>query len=100
MSTISIRLPDEIERQLDDEAARSHKSKSEIAREAIADYVVRAEKKRFMAELAAEMRNAYARPDARRAAIKASEDAVDDGLDAILKAERAAGINPAEKWWR
>lgn len=100
MSAISIRLPDDIERQLDEEAARSHRSRSEVAREAIADYIVRMEKKRFMAEMAEEMRNAYARPDARRAAIKASEDSMDDGLDAIIKAERAAGINPADKWWR
>ncbi len=100
MSTISIRLPDDIERQLDSEAARTHKSRSEVAREAIADYVVRAEKKRFMTELADEMRDAYAKPGARREATKEAEDAVDDGLDAIVKAERAAGIDPAEKWWR
>lgn len=100
MSTISIRLPDDIERQLDMEAERTHKSRSEVAREAIAEYVVRAEKKRLMSELAAEMREAYGKPEIRREATEMAEDAVDDGLDKIVKAERAAGIDPARKWWR
>ncbi len=100
MSIISIRLPDEIERQLDEEAERSHKSRSEVARLAIADYIVRAEKQRFMSELVGEMRGAYGNPDIRREAVETAKEAVDDGLDEVIKAERAAGMDPAGKWWR
>jgi hypothetical protein len=35
----------------------------------------------------------------RRGALEISEDKTDDGLDAIIAAERAAGIEPDEKRW-
>lgn len=52
MSLVSIRLPDEVEAQLTREAQRAQRPKSEIARDAIVDYLQRAERERFQAELA------------------------------------------------
>lgn len=100
MTAISLRLPDHIEAQLKEEARIEGKSQSEIARIAIVEYLQRREKERFMAELVAEMRIAYSNPDIRREALEMAEDLVDDGLDAVIAAERAAGIDPDEKWWR
>lgn len=100
MTTISLRLPDHIEAQLKEEARIESKSQSEIARIAIVEYLQRREKERFMAELVEEMRTAYSNPDIRREALEMAEDLVDDGLDAVIAAERAAGIDPDEKWWR
>nr|WP_298411098.1 ribbon-helix-helix protein, CopG family [uncultured Halomonas sp.] len=51
MAAISLRLPDEIETLLATEAEREGRSRSEIVREAIADYVVRRERERFMGEV-------------------------------------------------
>lgn len=100
MTAISLRLPDDIESQLKAEARLEGKTQSEIARLAIMEYLARREKERFMAELAAEMRTAYSNPEIRREALEIAEDLVDDGLDAIIASEPAAGIDPDEKWWR
>lgn len=100
MTAISLRLPDDIEANLKAEAQLEGKTQSEIARQAITEYLARREKERFMAEMVSEMRTAYANPDIRREALEIAEDLVDDGLDAIIAAERTAGIDPDEKWWR
>jgi len=68
MSLVSIRLPDEVEAQLAREAARTQRPKSEIARDAIVDYLARTERERFLAEIARAARN---RGDADAAAIAA-----------------------------
>jgi len=52
MSIVSIRLPDEIELSLTREAELTHRAKSEIARDAIADYLKRLERRRFLDEIA------------------------------------------------
>lgn len=52
MSTVSIRLPDDLDRILNREAERSSRPKSEIARDAIADYLTRMERDRFLADIA------------------------------------------------
>jgi predicted transcriptional regulator len=52
MSIISLRLPDELERLLAREAELEQKGRSEIAREAIADYLARRERERFLGEIA------------------------------------------------
>ena len=45
--TFSIRLPEEIERLLDEEAVRSARNRSDVVREAIAEYVARREREQF-----------------------------------------------------
>jgi predicted transcriptional regulator len=52
MSIVSIRLPDHIELSLTREAERTQRAKSDIAREAIADYLQRQERDRFLHEIA------------------------------------------------
>jgi predicted transcriptional regulator len=51
MTAISLRLPDDIEAQLKAEAQLAGKTQSEIARQAIMEYLARREKERFMAEM-------------------------------------------------
>lgn len=48
MSLISLRLPDDLEAKLNREAVASKRAKSEIARAAIAEYLARQERDRFM----------------------------------------------------
>jgi predicted transcriptional regulator len=52
MSTVSIRLPDDLELILNREAERTRRPKSEIARDAIADYLTRMERDRFLSDIA------------------------------------------------
>ncbi len=70
MSLVSIRLPDDVEARLAHEAERAQRPKSEIARDAIVDYLQRVERERFLTEIA---RAARARGD-------------DEGLDAAREA--------------
>lgn len=100
MTAISLRLPDEIETRLSNEARIEGRPRSEIARAAIVEYLERREKERFMAELVEEARRAYAVSEIRLEALEIANDTVDDGLDAVIADERAAGIDPGEKWWR
>jgi len=100
MTAISLRLPDDIETRLNQEARAEGKSRSEIARLAITEFLTCREKERFMAEMVAAARALTADPAARRESLEIANDLPDDGLDAIIAAEIAAGINPDEKWWR
>lgn len=52
MSLVSIRLPDDVEARLTREAARTQRPKSEIARDAIVDYLARIDRERFLADIA------------------------------------------------
>ncbi len=100
MTAISLRLPDEIETRLTREAGLEGRPRSEIARAAIVEYLERREKERFMVELVAAAQALADDPEARQEALEIANDLVDDGLNAIIAAERAAGIDPDEKWWR
>jgi predicted transcriptional regulator len=47
MPTLSLRLPDDVDARLDHEAGVSLRPKSEIARQAITDFLLRLERERF-----------------------------------------------------
>ena len=100
MSALSLRLPDEFDTRLEEEARLAGKTRSEIARQAIAEFLDRREKERFMAEMVAAAQALAADPAARREALEMADDLVDEGLDAIIASEISAGIDPDEKWWR
>jgi len=51
MSSFNVRLPEDLEQRLSREAQLSHRSRSELAREAIRDYLTRLERDRFMERL-------------------------------------------------
>ncbi|GIK35053.1 MAG: hypothetical protein BroJett010_16120 [Gammaproteobacteria bacterium] len=52
MSLISIRLPEELDAQLNREAETSQRPKSEVARQAIVEYLARRERDRFLGAIA------------------------------------------------
>jgi metal-responsive CopG/Arc/MetJ family transcriptional regulator len=98
MSAISLRLPEELETRLDGEAALEGVSRSELARKAIADYLERRERERFMEELVAEARAAYADEAIRKEAVEMAEDFLpldNEALDLAVSEE-----NQNEKWWK
>jgi len=100
MAAISLRLADEIEARLSEEARIEGCPRSEVARAAILEYLERREKQRFMKELVDEARRAYADPVIRRESMEIAEEGMDDLPERITTDERAAGIDPGEKWWR
>jgi metal-responsive CopG/Arc/MetJ family transcriptional regulator len=100
MTAISLRLPDEIESRLTEEARIEGCPRSEVARAAIVEYLERREKERFMAEMVSAAQALAADPVARRESLEIANEFPDDDLDTIIASEVAAGIDPDEKWWR
>jgi predicted transcriptional regulator len=100
MSALSLRLPDDFDNRLEEEARLEGKTRSEIARQAIAEFLERREKERFMAEMVAAAQALAADTAARREALEIANEFPNDDLDAIIASEVAAGIDPDEKWWR
>jgi predicted transcriptional regulator len=63
MSVISLRLPQDLEAQLEKEARLTSRPRSEVARDAIADYLARVERERFLASLEAAARKLASDPE-------------------------------------
>jgi metal-responsive CopG/Arc/MetJ family transcriptional regulator len=76
MAAFSLRLPDDLESRLDDEAQREGVARSEIARAAIAEFLARKERQRTIAAFVAEARVAYANPKIRKDALVLAEEAL------------------------
>lgn len=93
MPAFSLRLPDELDHRLEEEAQREGVSRSEVARHAIHDYLVRRERERFMAELVAEAQAGYANECIRGEALRLAEDGLN--LDDEV-GERSSD----ERWWQ
>ena len=100
MSNLSVRLPPDITRELDREAELCGKSRSDLVREAVGEYVTRQQRKRLLAQLASEMRNGYRDAAARRESLEIADSTAGDGLAAIVADELAAGLDPDEQWWK
>jgi predicted transcriptional regulator len=104
MGTLSIRLPDALDRQLQEEARLAEKTRSELVRDLVADYLARRERERFMAELAAAARALANDPEAVAESLEIAEDFLPLDNEALDLAE---GRQPGEprpeetegKWW-
>lgn len=110
MSTLNLRLTDQIDQQLSQEAQRENRTRSEVAREALAWYLTEMEKNRFMNQLVEEARAAYSNKDIRREALEIAEEflpAENEALDIAEgrqtnkpRAGKSKSGNPGEKWWK
>ncbi|MBK6958334.1 MAG: ribbon-helix-helix protein, CopG family [Nitrosomonas sp.] len=105
MSMLNIRLTDQIEQQLSEEARRENRTRSEIARDALTWYLTEIEKKRFMDQLLEEAREAYANEKIRQEAREIAEEFLpleSEVLDIAedLKSGKLQHEAPGEKWWK
>lgn len=105
MSMLNIRLTDQIEQQLSEEARRENRTRSEIARDALTWYLTEIEKKRFMDQLLEEAREAYANENIRQEAREIAEEFLpleNEVLDIAedLKSGKLQHEAPGEKWWK
>ena len=90
MSVISLRLPEDLEAKLEEEARLSSRPRSEIARDAIADYLVRLERERFLANLEAAARNLALDPESNHEALSIAEQFLPLDNEALALAEPAS----------
>jgi len=98
MPSLSLRLPDELEHRPENEARRAGVPRSEVARMAISEFLARRERERFMSEMVAEARTAYANEDLRGEALGLEKDFLD--LDAQKKNQSTGQDDPEESWWK
>lgn len=99
MGNLSTRLPEEMEQNLEYETKISGKSRSEVVREAIGEYLTRQERERFLEEMIAAAKALYLDPEAVEEGLEIAEEGLEEWLEDIECEERAAGIDPDEKWW-
>lgn len=93
MSLVSIRLPGELESRLASEAERTQRAKSDIAREAIIQYLDRIERERFLADIARASRSGDADD-----ALAAAEEALPLDNEALSITERSAVRETAPRY--
>jgi predicted transcriptional regulator len=99
MSVISLRLPDDLEAKLEAEARLSSRPRSEVARDAIADYLARLERERFLASLEAAARNLALDPESSREALSVAEQFLPLDNEALVLGEAVSRyrVLPAAK---
>ena len=100
MGNISVRLPEEVEAVLEYEANLSHRTRSELVREAITDYVARRKRQRFQDEMAAAARVLAADAEACDEALGVAEGPLADGLDRDEDGRGGDPTGSAGHWWR
>ena len=99
MANISVRLPPEIEKGLEDEARLTERNRSDLVREAVGEYLARRQRDRLIDQMRLAARALYSDPDAVREGIEISEEGIEDWLESIEREERTAGIDPDQRWW-
>lgn len=92
MLALSLRLPEELENRLEEEAHREGVPRSEVARQAISDYLARRE--RFMNELVAEARAGYGIAAVRNEVLTLAEEGLTSDAE-LLESE-----TDDERWWK
>lgn len=105
MSAISLRLPEDIEARLAEEAQAEGRPRSEVIREAIAEYLDRQERERYMARMVEAARAIAETPAAAAETKELAEQAIESGNEALDIAEGRQPGEPwpeesGEKWWR
>ncbi|AJF07142.1 ribbon-helix-helix protein, CopG family [Geoalkalibacter subterraneus] len=98
MPSLSLRLPDDLDQRLENEARRSGVPRSEVARAAIGEFLARRERERFMAEMVAEARTAYGNEEIHQDALDLEKDFLDLGTQQDKSPN--SHKNPQDRWWK
>lgn len=99
MPALSLRLPEELDQRLETEARLEQQPRSEVVRIAIVDYLARRERERFMADLVAEARTAYADDAIRSEATKLAEAGMTTSNEALASIEKGTPLaDPTDRW--
>jgi predicted transcriptional regulator len=87
MGGLSLRLPEELESKLDEEARREGVARSEVARAAIAEFLERKERERYVAAYVEEAQAAYADPQIRAGSLALAEESLPIDNEGLQVAE-------------
>lgn len=101
MATLTLRLPDNLDRQLTTLAAQTHQNRSELVRAVLEKFLRDQERKQLMDTLVSEAKAAYANESVRREAHEIAEEFLpldNEALD-ISEGRKPGDPEPA-KWWK
>ncbi len=87
MAGFSLRLPEDLESKLDEEARREGVGRSEVARTAIAEFLERKARERYIAAFVAEAQAAYANPEIREETLALAKEALPFDNEGLRVAE-------------
>lgn len=101
MATLTLRLPDNLDRQLNVLAAQTHQRRSELVRTALEKFLRDQEREQLLAEMVAAARFMTNDPQARAESIAIAEEFEAVGSEAPDSAEGGKADEPApEQWWK
>lgn len=105
MAAISLRLPDDLDRKLAEESELMGRPRSEVVRDALAQYLAEQERKRFMADVITAARALASDPGAGAEALQIADDFLVAENEALDLAEGRQPGEPwpeeqGERWWK
>lgn len=101
MATLTLRLPDSLDKQLTVLAAQTNQNRSDLARAALVKFLRELERKQFMDVLVAEAKAAYADESVRQHAREIADVFLPLDNEALDIAEgRKPGDPESAKWWK
>ena len=101
MATLTLRLPDKLDKQLTALAAQTHRNRSDLARTALEKFLCDQEQERLMAEMVAAARFLATNPEARAESLAIAEEFLPLDNEALDLAEgRKPGDPEPEQWWK
>ncbi len=96
MTSITIRLDGPLEKMLEQELRSGEKSRSDLVRDALQEYLKRHKRERFIQTMVEEMKSLS--PEARQEGLDIAEEALPLDNEAL---ELSEGRPPAEeRWWK
>ena len=101
MATLTLRLPDDLDRQLTALAAQTQQNRSELARTALEKFLRDQEQERLMAEMVKAARFLATNSEARAESLAIAEEFLPLDNEALDLAEgRKPGDPEPEQWWK
>ncbi len=101
MATLTLRLPNDLDRKLTALAVQTHQNRSELARTALEKFLRELERKQLMDTLVAEAKAAYADEAVCQHAREIAEEFFPLDNEALDSAEgRKSGDPEPEQWWK
>lgn len=101
MATLTLRLPDDLDRQLAALAAQTHQTRSDLARTALEKFLRDQEQERLMAKMVEAARFLATNPEARAESLAIAEEFLPLDNEALDLAEgRKPGDPEPEQWWK
>lgn len=105
MATLTLRLPDSLDRQLTALAALTHQNRSELARTALEKFLRELEREQLLAKMVEAARFLATDPEARAKSIAVAEEFLPLDNEALDIAEGRKPGDPwseelGEKWWK